>query len=81
MKLARSTYYYRSRSAAEKIALCERIGELAAEFQALRLSTGDSPAPGRGTAHQSQGGSPDHARKRSPGAPVAPFRAHYPERS
>lgn len=78
MKLARSTYYYRNRrSAAEKIVLHEHIAELTAEFPryGYRRVTHQLRSEGLHVNHKAV------ARKRSPGAAFAPFRAHHPERS
>ncbi|GEM_PF-5594945 len=69
MKLARSTYYYRSsplRSGEKSPAPADRRAQRG--VSALRLSAHDSPAAGRGTIGQSQGGGAHHARKWASGA-------------
>ena len=80
MKLARSTYYYRSRLRlpAAKIIVRDRIVALCDEFPryGYRRVTAQLKAEGT-TINYAQDRLPHHVRKRPSGAALAPFRANH----
>jgi len=80
MKLARSTYYYRSRGpTATKNAVEKRIALLCAECSALWLPADHRATPNRGNECKPQSGGAGHAGKRALGASAA--RAYHQQRT
>jgi transposase-like protein len=80
MKLARSTYYHRSRVVRRRKSFCSAASRAVCRVPPRRLSAHHSPAPCGRNGGQSQSGRKTDAPKWPPGATLAQVRTHHGQR-